>query len=91
METTRGLLLTSWRLSALLTAGGLIWLGAFLALLGLAELDIEATVEKVNNYREIVAHGVIGTPGLVVDGKVVSSGRVPSKAEIAGWLGKAKG
>ena len=55
----------------------------------LAELGIEATVERVNDYREMAAHGVMGTPGLVVDGRVVSSGRVPSKVEIAGWLGKA--
>ena len=56
----------------------------------LAELGLEATVEKVDDYREMLSYGLIGLPALVVDGKVVSSGRVPSKAEIAGWLGKAR-
>jgi len=33
-----------------------------------------------------VAHGVMSTPGLVIDGKVVSVGRIPSADDIAGWL-----
>jgi len=35
-------------------------------------------VTKIEDPMEIVAHGVLSTPGLVVDGAVVSSGRVPS-------------
>jgi small redox-active disulfide protein 2 len=41
-----------------------------------------ATITKVEAMDEIVAHGILRTPGLVIDGKVVSSGRVPSAAEI---------
>lgn len=55
-----------------------------------SEKGLAATVQKVADYKEIVGYGVMRTPGLVVDGKVVSHGRVPSKDEIAGWLGIAR-
>lgn len=48
----------------------------------LSELGLDGKVEKVTDYAEIVAYGLMSTPGLVVDGKVVVSGRVPSKDEI---------
>jgi small redox-active disulfide protein 2 len=54
-----------------------------------AELGIEATVEHVHDFKQIAAYGVMSTPGLVVDEKVVSTGRVPSKAEVAGWIKSA--
>ena len=41
-----------------------------------------ATITKVEKMDEIVAHGILRTPGLVIDGKVVASGRIPSAAEI---------
>lgn len=41
-----------------------------------------ATITKVEAIDEIIAHGILRTPGLVIDGKVVASGRVPSAAEI---------
>ncbi|MGI5836353.1 MAG: thioredoxin family protein [Chloroflexota bacterium] len=50
------------------------------------EKQIEATFQKVTDYKDIVSYGVMSTPGLVVDERVVSSGRIPSKDEIAGWL-----
>lgn len=43
-------------------------------------------VEKVSDLHKIMAYGVMGTPGLVVDGNVISSGRVPSVREIAALL-----
>lgn len=52
----------------------------------LAELDIAAEVEHVTDLRRFAAVGVLMTPGLVVDGKVVCQGRVPTKPEIATWL-----
>ncbi len=46
------------------------------------DLGIEATIEKVTDYPTILGYGVMSTPGLVVDEKVVLSGRVPSAAEV---------
>ena len=48
----------------------------------LAALGVEATVEKVTNFPTIVGYGVMSTPGLVVDEKVVFSGRVPTGAQV---------
>jgi len=50
------------------------------------ELGITADVRKVEDIDEITAKGVMMTPALVIDGKVVSSGRVPGKNEIANIL-----
>lgn len=52
----------------------------------LAGLGVEAEIEKVTDYGEIAAYGVMKTPGLVVDDEVVVSGRVPLVAEIAEML-----
>lgn len=52
----------------------------------LAELGLDATVESVTDYAAIAAAGVMKTPGLVVDGEVVVSGRVPKTSEIADLL-----
>ena len=50
------------------------------------QLDIPAHVTKVTDYNEILAQGVLTTPGLIVNGQVVCSGRVPSLEEVKGWL-----
>ena len=47
---------------------------------------LEAEVDHVTDYAEIMKWNVMSTPGLVVNGKVVSSGRIPSEAEIATGL-----
>lgn len=57
----------------------------------IAEKKLSASVQKVSDLREIMSFGVMGTPGLVVNGKVVSAGRVPSKEEIATLLEAAWG
>jgi small redox-active disulfide protein 2 len=43
----------------------------------------KATVTKVEAIEDIVAYGILRTPGLVIDEKVVASGRIPTAAEIA--------
>ena len=45
-------------------------------------LGVEATVVKVVDYDEILAKGVMATPGLVIDGQVVLSGKVPTTRAI---------
>ena len=50
------------------------------------ELGLEATFEKVTDYADIAAYGIMRTPGLVVDEQVLVSGRVPKAAEIAQLL-----
>lgn len=48
----------------------------------LAEMDIEANVVKEEDIMKIMSYGVMHTPGLVINEKVVHSGSVPSTAEI---------
>ncbi|AQS59630.1 thioredoxin family protein [Desulforamulus ferrireducens] len=48
----------------------------------LAEINVPANVEKVEDIAQIVQYGVMLTPGLVINGKVKVSGRVPNKADI---------
>ena len=51
-----------------------------------AMAGVEADVIKVTDYAEILGYGIMSTPGLVIDGTVVSYGRVPSAGDIAVWL-----
>ncbi len=57
----------------------------------LSELGLTAEVEHLRDFRDYLKYGVMQTPALVVDGKVVVAGRVPSKAELAKFLTKAQG
>jgi small redox-active disulfide protein 2 len=56
-----------------------------------AAAGFEAEVIHVTDYPAIMARGVLSTPGLVIDDRVVSVGRVPSAVDIAGWLTRAGG
>jgi len=47
-----------------------------------AEMGIEANIEKEEDIVKIMEYGILHTPGLVINGKVVMSGRVPSASEI---------
>ena len=48
----------------------------------LNELNLEAEIEKVTDYAAIAAYGIMSTPGLVIDEKVVSYGKVLKPKEI---------
>ena len=50
------------------------------------DLGLEAEIEKVTNYNEIMKYPILSTPGLVINEELVSSGRIPSEAEITDWL-----
>jgi small redox-active disulfide protein 2 len=50
------------------------------------KLGIAVTVEKVTDYAEIAGFGIVSTPGIVVDGKVVHAGGLPKQDAIGGWL-----
>jgi len=47
---------------------------------------VEIALEKVEDMAAIVGYGVLSTPGVVVDGKVVHAGGVPSREKVLGWL-----
>lgn len=47
---------------------------------------IDVTLTKVEALRDIMAYGVMSTPGVVINGKVVHAGGVPSRDKIAQWL-----
>jgi small redox-active disulfide protein 2 len=55
-----------------------------------ASLDLEPEIIKVTDMKEIIAYDVLQTPGLVINEKLVSSGRIPTPATIAEWI-KAAG
>jgi small redox-active disulfide protein 2 len=51
---------------------------------------MEAHVEKVTEMAEILRYPILSTPGLVIDEKLVSAGRIPQEKEIVNWLEHAK-
>jgi small redox-active disulfide protein 2 len=51
------------------------------------ELGIPAEIVKVDQISDIMNYGVMITPALAIEGKVVVAGRIPSKEEIKKWLG----
>ena len=47
-----------------------------------AELNIDAQIEKVEDIQKIISYGVMRTPALVIDEKVIFSGRIPNMSEL---------
>ncbi len=52
---------------------------------------IDAQIEKVTDYAEMMKYAILATPGLVVNEKLVSAGRVATEKDIAAWLAQATG
>jgi small redox-active disulfide protein 2 len=53
----------------------------------IAAKGVQAQVNKVEDIPSIMKYGVMSTPGVVIDGKVVHSGSVPSRAQVESWFG----
>jgi small redox-active disulfide protein 2 len=47
---------------------------------------VEISLEKIEDMGAILGYGVMSTPGVVVDGKVVHAGGVPDRRKVEGWL-----
>lgn len=52
-------------------------------------MSLEAEVIKVTDYKDIMAYNILSTPGLVINEKVVSTGRIPSEAEVTTFVTNA--
>lgn len=50
------------------------------------ENNIDASIEKVTDIQEIMKTGILSTPGLEINGKMVSSGKLPTKSTLAHWI-----
>ena len=51
-----------------------------------ASLGVAAEIDKVTDMQQIIVYGVLKTPGLVINGKLVSSGRIPAPQSVADWI-----
>jgi len=51
-----------------------------------AAKGVVVQLEKVEELKDIMGYGVMSTPGVVIDGKVVHAGGIPSREKIEGWL-----
>ena len=53
------------------------------------ELKIDAPIEKVKEINQIIEYGIARTPGLVINEKVKSAGKIPSLEQIKSWIQEA--
>lgn len=51
-----------------------------------AAKGVSITLTKVEDIRDIVGYGVMSTPAVVIDGKVVHAGSIPSSDKVEGWM-----
>lgn len=55
-----------------------------------AHPDVDVTIEKVTDTEKFLDYGLLSTPGLVINEKLVSSGRIPAPLQIIQWLEEAE-
>jgi small redox-active disulfide protein 2 len=55
----------------------------------ISEMALEAEIIKVTDYNDIMAYNIMSTPGLVINEKLVSYGRIPTPAEVTTWVADA--
>jgi len=60
-----------------------------IALQAVASMGVEAEVIKVTEYADMMEYNIMSTPGLVVNEKLVSAGKIPSEAQVMSWLADA--
>ena len=53
-------------------------------------MGVQAEITKISDYQEIQNYQILGTPGLVINDKVVCAGRIPEESEILTWLADAQ-
>ncbi len=51
-----------------------------------AENNIDADIQKITDIKEIMSYGIMQTPGLVINGKVKLSGKLPSASTLLNWM-----
>ena len=51
-----------------------------------AKLGVEVNVEKITDYEAIAKFGIVSTPGIVIDGRVVHAGGLPKADDLQHWL-----
>jgi len=54
-----------------------------------AENNLDMNLEKVADISKFADYGIMLTPGLVINGKVMSSGKIPTKSTLAHWMMEA--
>lgn len=54
-----------------------------------AKHNLELEIEKVTDYAEIMKYPIMSTPGLVIDNRLVSAGKIPKDQQLLQWLGQA--
>jgi small redox-active disulfide protein 2 len=53
-----------------------------------AAAGVDASVEKITDFQQMMQYGVMSTPAVVVDGEVKVVGKVPSKDDVLAWIKK---
>ena len=51
-----------------------------------AENNLDVNIEKITDFKKFADYGIFMTPGLVINGNVVSSGKIPTKSTLTHWM-----